>query len=217
MAKTPTTTTTETPALPSLVWVDPALRASQAGIDVFLGIVDDWSEIWQRTMLMWRRPMDHVAMRPVAPGFRAHADGKTFSEIKVGDTASYTRRVSQSDIDEFARISGDDNPAHVDRGWAERSRLKGRVAHGLLTAGLISAVLGTELPGPGAIYMSQTLKWLAPVRPGDVLTATVTVTEIVAEKERVTLETVVTRGDTTVLVGEAVIRPRPAYDHPSTP
>jgi 3-hydroxybutyryl-CoA dehydratase len=81
------------------------------------------------------------------------------------------------------------------------------VAHGMLTAGLISAVLGTLLPGPGSIYMSQTLKWLAPVRPGDLLTATVTVKEIIAEKGRIVLETVVTRGDQTVLSGEALVKP----------
>ena len=81
------------------------------------------------------------------------------------------------------------------------------MAHGVLTAGLISAVLGTRLPGPGTIYMSQTLKWLAPVRPGDELTATATVKEIIAEKNRVVLDTVVTVGDTTVLTGEALVMP----------
>ncbi|MEQ9336563.1 MAG: MaoC family dehydratase [Miltoncostaeaceae bacterium] len=104
-------------------------------------------------------------------------------------------------------MSGDDNPAHVDDAWAYATMFKGRVAHGVLTAGLISAVLGTKLPGPGSIYMSQTLKWLAPVRPGDELTATATVKEIIAEKNRVILETVVAVGETTVLTGEAMVMP----------
>lgn len=144
--------------------------------------------------------------------FPTYAPGKTIDQLSVGDSASLTRSFSQEDIDAFARISGDDNPAHVDAAWAEASPFGGRVAHGILTAGLISAVLGTQLPGPGTIYMSQTLKWLAPVRPGDQLTARVTVSEIVAEKKRVVLETVVQNGDTTVLTGEALVMP-PRGEH----
>lgn len=141
--------------------------------------------------------------------FRTHAPGKTVAELTVGQSAQLTRRFSQEDIEAFARISGDDNPAHVDAAWADASPFKGRVAHGILTAGLISAVLGTQLPGPGTIYMSQTLKWLAPVRPDDELTATVTVKEI-GEKGRVTLETVVERAGEPVLTGEALVLPRRA-------
>ena len=95
----------------------------------------------------------------------------------------------------------------MDAAWAEASLFGGRVAHGVLTAGLISAVLGTQLPGPGSIYLSQTLKWLAPVQPGDALTATATVREIVAEKNRVVLETTVVKAARTVLTGEALIMP----------
>lgn len=133
--------------------------------------------------------------------------GRTIDEMSVGDSASLTRTISLDDIETFARISGDDNPAHMDEEWANASIFKGRVAHGILTAGLVSAVLGTELPGTGTIYLSQTLKWLAPVRPGDRVTATVTVREIVAEKGRAVLDTVVTRGDETVLTGEALVMP----------
>lgn len=139
--------------------------------------------------------------------FPTYAPGKTIDQLSVGDSASLTRSFSQDDIDAFARISGDDNPAHVDAAWAEASPFGGRVAHGVLTAGLISAVLGTTLPGPGSIYMSQTLKWLAPVRPGDELTATVAVTQIIAEKKRVILETVVQKDGETVLTGEAMVMP----------
>jgi 3-hydroxybutyryl-CoA dehydratase len=170
-------------------------------LDAWLGVVDAWSRAWLRSVApiwTWTAP---------AAAVRSHPPGRTIDQLSVGQTASVTRRVTQADIDAFASISGDDNPAHVDAEWAERSPLKGRVAHGMLTAGLISAVLGTLLPGPGSIYMSQTLKWLAPVRPGDLLAATVTVKEIIAEKGRIVLETVVTRGEVTVLSGEALVKP----------
>jgi 3-hydroxybutyryl-CoA dehydratase len=144
--------------------------------------------------------------------FPSYPPGKTIAELSIGDSASITRRITQSDIEAFARISGDDNPAHVDKEWAEASVMKGRVAHGILTAGLISAVLGTKLPGPGAIYLSQTLKWLAPVRPDDEVTAVATVKEILLDKGRVLMDTVVTNGDTTVLVGEALVMPRRAEE-----
>ena len=90
---------------------------------------------------------------------------------------------------------------------ALKSPFKARVVHGILTTGLVSAVLGTQLPGPGAIYMSQTVRWTAPVFPGDELTATVTVTELIPEKGRAVMETVVSRGDQPVLVGEALVMP----------
>jgi 3-hydroxybutyryl-CoA dehydratase len=139
--------------------------------------------------------------------FPTYGPGRSIDQLAVGDSASLERTFTQEDIDAFARTSGDDNPAHVDAAWAEASMFGGRVVHGVLTAGLISAVLGTKLPGPGAIYMSQTLKWLAPVKPGEVLTATATIREIVAEKNRVILDTVVTRGDDVVLTGEALVMP----------
>ncbi len=139
--------------------------------------------------------------------FPTYAPGKTIDQLSVGDSASLSKSFSQDDIDAFARLSGDDNPAHVDAAWADASPFGGRVAHGILVSGLVSAVLGTQLPGPGSIYMSQTLRWNAPVRPGDALTATVTVKEIVAEKKRVVLETIVSRDGETVLVGEALVMP----------
>ena len=139
--------------------------------------------------------------------FPTYAPGKTIEQLSVGDSASLSGSFSQGDIEAFARISGDDNPAHVDAAWADASPFGGRVAHGVLTAGLISAVLGTQLPGPGSIYMSQTLKWLAPVRSGDHLTATVTVKEIIPEKKRVVLETIVQKDGETVLTGEALVMP----------
>jgi 3-hydroxybutyryl-CoA dehydratase len=210
MAKAASLPTSEASSNPALTWMDLALRAGGSAVDFWRRSVDDWSEVLARTTSMVLRPIDAASLgtTQIGSGFPQRPDGKTIDELAVGDSASLTRRLSQADIDTFARISGDDNPAHVDETWAAKSSLKGRVAHGMLTAGLVSAVLGTELPGPGAIYMSQTLRWLAPVRPGDVLTATATVKEIIAEKGRVVLDTVVSRGDDVVLVGEALVMPR---------
>ena len=187
-------------------------RVTSAGLDEWYEALESWSRAWTSLLPVWPwvAPVASLAAAPAAEPaapFRAHPPGRSLAELSVGDSASVTKRISQADIDAFARISGDDNPAHVDAGWAAGSRLGGRVAHGMLTAGLISAVLGTKLPGPGSIYMSQTLRWVAPVRPGDLLTATATITEIVAEKGRVVLETVVTRDGEPVLTGEALVMP----------
>jgi 3-hydroxybutyryl-CoA dehydratase len=177
--------------------------------------LESWNRAWTSLLpgWSWIAPVEPraagLADEP-APPLRVHPPGKTIEELSVGDSASVTKRISQADIDAFARISGDDNPAHVDAAWASASRLGGRVVHGMLTAGLISAVLGTLLPGPGSIYMSQTLRWTAPVWPDDLLTATATVKEIVAEKGRVVLETVVTRDGEPVLTGEALVMAPPA-------
>ena len=186
-------------------------------VEEWYGALESWSQALTRSMLPvwpWVVPVGTPAAPrrddPAPPPFRVHPPGKTIEELSLGDSASVTKRISQADIDAFARISGDDNPAHVDPEWAAESRLGGRVAHGMLTAGLISAVLGTLLPGPGSIYMSQTLRWLSPVRPDDLLTATATVKEIVAEKGRVVLETVVARDDEPVLVGEALVMAPPS-------
>lgn len=198
----------EAGSLPDLGWMDAALRVGSSATELWRGVFDDWAELWTRATTIWSRPAAALGLIPNGSGFTAHRDGKTIDQLQVGDSASVTRRISQSDIDAFARISGDDNPAHVDAVWAAESPFEGRLVHGILTAGLVSAVLGTELPGPGAIYMSQTLRWIAPVRPGDVLTATATITEIIAEKGRIVLETVVRRGEDSVLTGEALVMPR---------
>ena len=190
-------------------------RVSGAGIEEWYEALESWSRAWTSLLPPWPwvapvAPPAAPRAGQTAPPFRAHPPGTTIDELSVGDSASVTKRISQADIDAFARISGDDNPAHVDAEWAAASRLGGRVAHGMLTAGLISAVLGTALPGPGSIYMSQTLRWIAPVHPDDLLTATATVKEIVAEKGRVVLETVVTRDGEPVLTGEALVMAPPA-------
>jgi 3-hydroxybutyryl-CoA dehydratase len=126
-----------------------------------------------------------------------------------GQKASLTRTVTQADIEAYARLTGDDNPIHLDEEFAAGSRFGGRIAHGMLTAGLISAVLGTRLPGPGGVYISQTLRFLRPVRPGDTITAVAEVTAYDPGRRRLTLATTcinqqgerVLEGEATILVG----------------
>lgn len=113
-----------------------------------------------------------------------------FESIKVGDKASFSKTVSESDIYLYAGITGDLNPAHVDGEFAAKSIFCERVAHGMLSAGFISAILGTRLPGEGAIYLSQTLRFTSPVKIGDTITATVEVLEKIEAKRRVRLSTI---------------------------
>lgn len=135
----------------------------------------------------------------------ARSSGYYFEDLTVGMTASLTKTISQEDIDLFATVTGDRNPVHIDEEWAQTTRFKGRIAHGMLTAGLISAVMGTRLPGPGNIYLKQTLEFQAPVKPGDVVTATVTIRELIPERRRVILDTICSCGSVTVLTGEALL------------
>jgi 3-hydroxybutyryl-CoA dehydratase len=126
--------------------------------------------------------------------------------LKVGDTASLTRTITDTDIRSFAELSGDHNPVHLDEAFAGETRFGRRIAHGMLGASLISAVLGTELPGKGSIYLSQTLQFLGPVYIDDTVTARVTVKKIREDKSIVTLETVCEnqRGET-LIRGEAIV------------
>jgi len=126
-------------------------------------------------------------------------------DMEVGMSRSLTKEITNHDIELFAEVSTDHNPVHLDEDYAKGTMFKGRIAHGMLSAGLISALLGEQLPGHGTIYMGQTLKFLAPVRPGDVVTAKVTVMTIDAARRRVTLETTCSVGDTTVIKGEATV------------
>jgi 3-hydroxybutyryl-CoA dehydratase len=126
------------------------------------------------------------------------------SHFTIGEEATFTKIISDEDITTFSKISGDENPVHVNDAYAKGTMFGGRIAHGILVTGLISAVLGTMLPGPGAIYMSQQLRFLAPVRPGDEVTARAKVTEWDSEKGRITLLTEVTnQHGVTVITGEA--------------
>lgn len=129
-----------------------------------------------------------------------------FDELTVGLAAEMTKTVTETDVGLFAGITGDFNPAHVDAVWAERSRFGGRIAHGMLAAGLVSAVLGMRLPGPGTIYLGQTLRFTSPVRIGDTVTARVAVKELVAAKRRAILTTTcINQHGETVLDGEATV------------
>ena len=134
--------------------------------------------------------------------------GKTISELKIGDAAEFSKTVSETDVYLYAGVSGDLNPAHINETYAANTFFKTRIAHGMLSAGFISAVLGTQLPGPGSIYMRQELNFRAPVRIGDTVTARVEVIEINLEKNRVRLQTTCLNQDgKVVLDGEAVISP----------
>ncbi len=131
--------------------------------------------------------------------------GLFLEDLAVGMTAVYAKTVTEADIVLFAGISGDTNPVHLDAHFAEQTAFKGRIAHGMLSASFISTVLGTRLPGPGCIYLSQSLKFRAPVRPGDTVTARVTVKAVDPDRKRVTFDTVCTVGDTVVVDGAAVL------------
>lgn len=132
--------------------------------------------------------------------------GEEHHGIEVGQRASLSRTITDDDIAAFARLTGDHNPLHVDEAFALRSRFGRRVAHGLLSAGLVSAVLGTRLPGPGAIYLQQTFRFVRPVYPGDTVTATVEVTAYREDRRMATLRTTCTdqRGEI-ILDGEAIV------------
>lgn len=132
----------------------------------------------------------------------------TIDTLKVGETSSLSRTVTETDVVMYGGLSGDLNPAHFDEVTSSQGYFGGRIAHGMLTASYISAVLGMQLPGPGTIYLKQELKFTAPVRFGDTVTATATVIEVNQEKKRVTLRTEChnNKGEM-VLTGEAVVIP----------
>src|SRR5436305_7453189 len=136
-------------------------------------------------------------------------ENRTFHEIKVGDTASLVRRLSKEDIELFAVMSGDVNPAHVDEEYARSDMFHKIIAHGMWGASLISTLLGTKLPGPGTIYLSQTLRFHHPVALGDTITVTVTVTATERERHCVTLDCACTnqRGEVVISGSAHVIAP----------
>ncbi len=127
-----------------------------------------------------------------------------FQDLSVGQEASLSKTVTESDIVAFANVSGDKNPVHIDAEYAAKTMFKERIAHGMLSAAYISAVFGMQLPGPGAIYISQTLNFKAPVKIGDTVETTVKIVELM-DKRRVRFETVCSVGGKPVLVGEAVL------------
>jgi 3-hydroxybutyryl-CoA dehydratase len=131
-----------------------------------------------------------------------------FEDLSVGMTETLEKTVASSDVVGFAQLTGDRNPIHLSEHFAARTSFGKRIAHGLYTASLISAVLGTRLPGPGAIYISQTLNFRAPVKIGDtvLVTVTVTVAELMPEKSRARLSCICAVGGEVVLDGEALVK-----------
>ena len=134
------------------------------------------------------------------------ADELFLEDLEPGMSRSMQRVVTEADIEAFGALSGDRNPIHFDEDYAAGTRFAGRIAHGLLSGAFISTVIGMQLPGRGAIYLEQTLKFLAPVRPGDELSVTVTVTDVIPERKRVILDCVCQVGEVDVVRGEAKVR-----------
>ncbi len=139
----------------------------------------------------------------VSPLDKLH--GFYFEELEIGQSDTYTRKVTESDILVFAGVSGDTNPVHLNHEFASETMFEGCIAHGLLTASYISTVIGTQLPGPGCIYVGQNLKFRAPVKAGDEVTAKATIVEKIDDKRFVIIKTECLVGDKVVLDGEATI------------
>ncbi len=140
-------------------------------------------------------------------GFFMQSSSKnSFESLKLGMTSDVSKVITELDIANFAQVSGDFNPVHMNEEYAKTTMFAGRIAHGMLSASFISTVLGTKLPGSGSIYLSQTLKFKAPVRIGDLVTARVEIIDIVQEKRIVTLKTVCTVKDQVVIDGEATLK-----------
>ena len=135
----------------------------------------------------------------------AAMNGLYLEDLKVGMSAMFGKTVTEADIMAYAGVSGDTNPIHLHDGFAKSTRFGQRIAHGMLSAGFISAVIGTRLPGPGSIYVSQTLNFMAPVLIGETITAVATITAIDDKRRRVTLKTQCLNGDKVVVDGEATI------------
>jgi len=129
-----------------------------------------------------------------------------FEDLSVGMRETYTKQVTASDIEAFAHISGDRNPIHLDEDFAAKTPFGGCIAHGIFTAGLISAAIAMRLPGPGTIYLSQTLRFLAPVRINDTVDATIEVIELTQKGRRAKLKCECRVGDAVVLEGEAEVK-----------
>ncbi len=131
--------------------------------------------------------------------------GYYLEDLSLGMSASYSKTITEADVNTFAKLSGDNNPVHVNAEYAATTIFKERIAHGMFSGALISTVLGTQLPGPGVIYLDQQMSFKAPVLLNDTVTATVTITEINEKRRRVTLETTCQVGDKVVTTGTALM------------
>ena len=134
-------------------------------------------------------------------------NGYNLEDLSVGMNATFAKTITEADIVMFAGASGDNNAVHINEEFAQTTQFKGRIAHGMLTASVISAAIAGRLPGPGTVYMGQNLRFKAPVRPGDTVHATVTVKELFPEKGRVALTTVCTVNGKVVIEGDALVMP----------
>ena len=132
--------------------------------------------------------------------------GHYLEDLSIGQSASYTRTITESDIQQFGAVSGDLNPLHFDEDYAKTTIFRGRIAHGMLSASFLSTVLGTQLPGAGSIFLSATIRFKAPVRIGDTVIAMCIIREILAPKGRVTFDCVCKVGDSVVIEGEAIVK-----------
>lgn len=132
--------------------------------------------------------------------------GYYIEELRVGMTAFFSRAITDADVICFSQLSGDTNPVHLDERYAAMTPFNGRIVHGFLSASLISAAIALQLPGPGSIYLSQSLAFKAPVRIGDMVEARVTVQEIIAARSRVVLSTACLVGNLVVIDGEALVK-----------
>jgi len=132
--------------------------------------------------------------------------GYYLEDLAPGMSASFGKTITEADIAMFAGASGDTNPLHLDESFASRTMVKGRIAHGMLTASLISTIVGTLLPGPGSVWVSQSLNFRAPVRIGDSVLARAEIVEVMADRQRIRMATVCRVGDAVVLDGEAVLK-----------
>ncbi len=150
--------------------------------------------------------MSNIAMTDAGDvDFTEHVHGYFFEDLEVGMSAFFSRTVTEADIVLFAGISGDFNPLHLNREFAEKTRFGSCIAHGMLTASLISTVVGTKLPGPGAIYLSQNLRFTAPVKAQDTVTAVAEVVELDPERSRCKLDTRCLVRGKNVIVGDALL------------
>ena len=153
--------------------------------------------------------------KPSPPDLQKDLHGYYYEDLSEGMSATFSRTVTEADISKFAGVSGDTNPVHLSEDFARNTLFEGRIAHGMLTASYISTLIGTKLPGPGCIYVSQSLRFKGPVRAGDTVNTRATITDFNDEKNRITRWCECFVGDTVILEGEAVVmvpRRHPAND-----
>jgi len=149
--------------------------------------------------------MEHAKEAKRVKEANALLHGFYYEDLKEGMRGAYAKTITDADVITFAGISGDTNPVHLNHEFASETMFEGQIAHGMLTASFISTVIGTKLPGPGCIYVSQNLRFKAPVKVGDTVTATCTVSKMIPEKRMIEMETVCSVGGKAVLDGQAMI------------